>query len=173
MQRCCFLGCETVWCQREYRPCLVSGTEFGEEYLDPQYFHLPVRPWQNLLAKRDQEIPASLLCRSNGRTVFILYGGQVAPKLNDGFCVKESGSAVALVAFARSAPCTCGKWEPRVEGSNKRTNVYFFKPTRYCFLHLFVKRQLQFWFGFMFIVKCFEQGCFLWKHFCVCVHVRV
>ena len=29
-------------CHREYRPCLAYGTEFGEEYLDPQYFYLPV-----------------------------------------------------------------------------------------------------------------------------------
>ena len=164
MQHCCFLECETV-CHREYRPC---GTEFGEEYLHPQYFYLPVVHDKTC----KQSVTRRYLLRLCAIRSVTQYSFCTADRLHQSWMMASVWRNLVrqlhwlLLWGAHHVVVANESW-----GFTAPTKelCLFFQAHQVLFF-AFVKRQLQFCFVFMFIVKCFEQGCFLWKHFlCVCM----
>jgi len=166
MQHCCFLECETV-CHREYRPC---GTEFGEEYLHPQYFYLPV--------VHDKT------CKQSVTRRYLLRLCAIRSVTQCSFCTADRLHQSWTMASVWRNLVRQLHWlllwgahhvvvanESRGFKAPTKELCLFFQAHQVLFF-AFVKRQLQFCFVFMFIVKCFEQGCFLWKHFFF-VRVRV
>lgn len=162
MQHYCFLECETV-CHREYRPCLAYGTEFGEKYLDPLYFYLPV--------VHDKTCKQSVTRRYLLRLCAIRSVTQcsfcTADRLHQSWTMASVWRDLVqqlhwlLLWAVHHVLVASENWGFKAP---TKELCLFFQAHQVLFF-AFVKWQLQFCFVFMFVVKCFEQGCFLWKHF--------